>query len=837
MKFHTFALMERTTLFADILLPLPIKGTFTYRVPFQLNDIVKPGQRATVQFGKKKIYSGLIKKIHSTVPEYTPKYILHLLDDEPVVNEIQFKFWEWISNYYLSTEGEVMNAALPSALKLASESKVLLSPSFELDKNLLDQHEFRLTEALLSKKTLAVGEISKLLGFANVLPLLKKMIDKKYLLMEEELKDGYKPKKEKYVSLHADFFEEENMQGLMEELSKRAHKQLELLMGFLRFSSYPEDEAFEMKQTELLTKTNTSPSILKTLVEKQVFVLEEKNISRFKSFSGEKSTSSIILSEHQEEAIKKIKGDFEKHNVVLLHGLTSSGKTEIYIKLIEEVLNEGKQVLFLLPEIALTTHIIHRLQKYFGNKIGVYHSRYNNNERAEVWRNIAKIDDGSDQSPFKIILGPRSAMFLPFSNLGLIIVDEEHDQSYKQFDPAPRYNARDASIYLAHLHGAKVLLGTATPSIESYFNAESGKYGFAQLSERYGGVQMPEVMVVDMKSEFVRKTIKSNFSSVLLSKINKALLENHQVILFQNRRGFSLRLECKQCNWVPQCKNCDVTLTYHKHSELLKCHYCGFSTTVPSECKDCGSHDLRMVGFGTEKVEEDLRLILPDAKIERMDLDSTRKKNAFQKLMSDFEDGKTDILTGTQMLTKGLDFNNVHVVGVLSTDNMLSFPDFRAHERTYQMLVQVSGRAGRKDKRGLVIFQSWKPDHPIIKNAVFNDYIGMYKSQLTERKNFRYPPYFRLINIKIKHKDFKVLNKAATVFGNILRSKFGDLVYGPEFPMVSRIKLYFIKQVLLKLPRNKSQADMKRVLLESLDEFRKLTSYKSVIVQFDVDPQ
>ena len=829
--------MERTTLFADILLPLPIRGTFTYRIPFQLNDIVKAGQRATVQFGKKKIYSGLIKNIHSKVPDYTPKYILHLLDDEPVVNQIQFKFWEWISKYYLSTEGEVMNAALPSALKLASESKVLLSPSFVADKNILDQHEFRLTEALLNKKTLAVGEISKLLGFVNVLPLLKKMIDKNYLLMEEELKDGYKPKKEKYISLNTDFFEEENMQGLMEELSKRAHKQLELLMGFLRFASYPEDEGFEIKQTELLAKTNASPSILKSLVEKQVFVVEAKSVSRFKSFSGEESISSIILSEHQQTAFQKIKTDFETHNVVLLHGLTSSGKTEIYIKLIEEVLNEGKQVLFLLPEIALTTHIIHRLQKYFGNQIGVYHSRYNNNERAEVWRNIARIDDNSDLSPFKIILGPRSAMFLPFSNLGLIIVDEEHDQSYKQFDPAPRYNARDASIYLAYLHSAKVLLGTATPSIESYFNAESGKYGFAQLNERYGGVQMPEVMVVNMKSEFARKTIKSNFSSVLLSKINKALLEKHQVILFQNRRGFSLRLECKQCNWVPQCKNCDVTLTYHKHSELLKCHYCGYSTTVPSECKDCGSHDLRMVGFGTEKVEEDLRMILPDAKIERMDLDSTRKKNAFQKLMSDFEDRKTDILTGTQMLTKGLDFDNVHVVGVLSTDNMLSFPDFRAHERTYQMLVQVSGRAGRKDKRGLVIFQSWKPDHPIIKNAVFNDYQGMYKSQLIERKNFRYPPYFRLINIKIKHKDFKVLNKAATVFGNILRSKFGDLVYGPEFPMVSRIKLYFIKQILLKLPRNKSQADMKRVLLVSLDEFRKLTAYKSVKVQFDVDPQ
>ena len=829
--------MERTTLFADILLPLPIKGTFTYRIPFEFNEFVKVGQRVAVQFGKKKIYSGLIKKLHTEVPEYTPKYILHLLDKEAVVNEIQFKFWQWISDYYLSTEGEVMNAALPSALKLASESKVLLSPDFVLDKNILDQYEYKLTEALLSKKRLAVGEISNLLGFPNVLPLLKKMIDKNYLLMEEELRDGYRAKKEKYISLNADYFEEANMQGLMEELSKRAHKQLELLMGFLRFSSYPENESFEIKQTELLQKTTASQAILKALIEKEVFNCEEKLISRFEKFSGEESVSDIILNELQEVALKKIKSDFKEQNVVLLHGVTSSGKTEVYIKLIEEVLSEGKQVLFLLPEIALTTHIIHRLQKYFGDKIGVYHSRYNRNERAEVWRNIAKIDKGENFSSFQIILGPRSAMFLPFSNLGLIIVDEEHDASYKQFDPAPRYNARDASIYLASLHGAKVVLGSATPSIETYYNAQNRKFGFAQLTERFGGMKMPEIMVVDMKGEMKRKTIKSNFSSVLLSKINKALNEKHQVILFQNRRGFSLRLECKQCNWVPQCKNCDVTLTYHKNSELLKCHYCGYSTSIPSTCKDCGSHDLRMMGFGTEKVEEDLSMLIPDAKIKRMDLDSTRKKNAFQRIIGDFEDGKTDILTGTQMVTKGLDFDNVHVVGVLSTDNMLSFPDFRAHERSFQMLTQVSGRAGRKGKRGLVVFQSWNPTHKIIKNVVFNDYEGMYKNQLKEREDFRYPPFYRLINIKIKHKDYKLLHKAADVFGNILRSKFGNLVYGPEFPMVSRIRLYFIKQVLLKLPRDKSQFAMKEVLLLSLEEFRKLAAYKSVIIQFDVDPQ
>jgi len=829
--------MERTTLFADILLPLPIKGTFTYRIPFELNEFVKVGQRVAVQFGRKKIYSGLIKNLHSIVPEYTPKYILHLLDEEPVVNSIQFKFWQWISNYYLSAEGDVMNAALPSAFKLASESKVLLAPGFVPDIDILDEHEYKLTEALISKKSLAVGEISNILGFPNVLPLLKKMIDKNYLLMEEELKGGYKPKKEKYVSLNIDFFEEENMQGLMEELSRRAHKQLELLMGFLRLSSYPDIENYEIKQSDLLQKTTASQAILKALVDKSVFCTEEKTISRFEQLEHEDDKSDFVLSEQQQVAFRSIKTNFEKYNVVLLHGVTSSGKTEIYIKLIEEVLEKGKQVLFLLPEIALTTQIIHRLKKYFGNRIGVYHSRYNRNERAEVWRNIAQLEDTENFNQFQIILGPRSAMFLPFSNLGLIIVDEEHDASYKQFDPAPRYNARDASIYLASLHGAKVVLGSATPSIESYYNAENGKFGFVQLLERYGGMKMPEIMVVDMKSEMKRKTLKSNFSSVLLNKINQALDDKHQVILFQNRRGFSLRLECKQCNWVPQCKNCDVTLTYHKNSELLKCHYCGYSTSIPSTCGDCGSHDLSMIGFGTEKVEEDLSLIIPNATIKRMDLDSTRKKNAFQQIISDFEDGKTDILTGTQMVTKGLDFDNVHVVGVLSTDNMLSFPDFRAHERSFQMMSQVSGRAGRKGRQGKVILQSWNPGHKIIKNVVFNDYDSMYKGQLLERNKFRYPPYYRLINIKIKHKDFKILNRAADVFGNILRSKFGNLIYGPEFPMVSRIRLYYIKQIMLKMARGRSQFEMKKILILSLDEFRKLAAYKSVIVQFDVDPQ
>jgi len=829
--------MDRITLFADILLPLPLKGTFTYRIPYKLNDFVMVGQRVIVQFGRKKIYSGLIKNLHSKVPDYQAKYILDILDDNAVVNDFQMKFWEWISKYYMSSLGEVMNAALPSSFKLASESKLILSPGFIVDFNILDEHEYKITEALLSKTKLSIGDISALLGFQNVLPVLKNMIDKKYLLMEEELKDSYKPKKVKYISLNHDYFEEENMEGLMNELSSRAHKQLELLMGFITASAYPSNPTFEIKQDDLLTKTKSSSAILKALADKEVFNITEKNISRFKSYDITEKTSGIILSDKQTECFDTIKKEFESKNVVLLHGVTSSGKTEIYIKLIEEVISKGKQVLYLLPEIALTTHVINRLRKYFGKKIGVYHSRYNPNERAEVWRNFANIDEGDNFDKYDIVLGPRSAMFLPFSKLGLIVVDEEHDSSYKQFDPAPRYNARDASVYLASLHDAKVILGSATPCIESYFNAKSGKYGFAELMERYRGIEMPKITVVDMKNEARRKTLQSNFSSVLLKNVDTALKEKRQVIIFQNRRGFSLRIECKQCNWIPQCKNCDVTLTYHKNSELIKCHYCGYSTSIPSSCHDCGSHELSMMGFGTEKVEEEIDLMFPDAKVSRMDLDSTRKKNSFQKIMTDFEEGKTDILTGTQMLTKGLDFDNVNVVGVLSTDNMLSFPDFRANERSFQMISQVSGRAGRKGRQGKVILQSWNPEHKIIKNIVFNDFMSMYTGELKEREKFRYPPYYRLINIKVKHKDFKVLNNAADVFGNILRSKFGNMVYGPEFPMVSRIRLFYIKQLLIKLPRNKSQFEMKSIILESLEEFRKLAAYKSVLVNFDVDPQ
>ncbi len=828
--------MDRVTLFADVLLPLPVKGVFTYRIPFELNEYVQVGQRVAVQFGRKKVYSGLVKEIHQKVPEYVPKYILHLLDEQVLVHPIQFRFWEWLASYYLCTEGEVMHAALPAAFKLASESKLVLMENFSPDEAILDENEYQIIEALVEHQKLSLDEISKKVSFAKVLPIVRNMIDKRYIVMEEELHERYKVKTEKYVSLAEDFQDEEAIRILMDTLGKRAHKQLELLMGFLSLSGGSFDSETELKRSLLLKKTNSNPAVLKTLVDKGVFQVVEHGISRFAESQDQQELKDFKLSPHQQEAYAKILADFEQKQVVLLHGVTSGGKTEIYIKLIEKVIAEGKQVLYLLPEIALTTQIIGRLQQYFGDEVGIYHSRYNTHERAEVWTNVAATEETSLRKKFNIILGPRSAVFLPFTKLGLVIVDEEHDASYKQFDPGPRYNARDAAIYLAGMHQAKVVLGSATPAIETYYNAQEGKYGLASLVERYGGVQMPKIEVVDMREQVRRRQLKAHFSSVLMDQLSTALDKKHQAILFQNRRGFSLRIECEQCQWVPQCKNCDVTLTYHKGSELLKCHYCGFSLGIPSGCSECGSHSLKMKGFGTEKVEEELKLLLPEARIDRMDLDATRSKNAFQRIISDFEEGKTDILIGTQMVTKGLDFDNVHVVGVLSADNMLSYPDFRSNERSYQLMAQVSGRAGRKKKQGKVIIQSYQPEHPIIKQVVDNDYLTMYHQELSGREKFHYPPFYRLIIIRMKHKDPKLLHEAAAAMGMDLKARFGKRIQGPEYPLVSRIRSLYIKQITLKTPRSAHHAKTKELLMSALDEFRKTRRFKSVMVQFDVDP-
>ncbi|MBN2639224.1 MAG: primosomal protein N' [Bacteroidales bacterium] len=828
--------MDRITLFAEVLLPLPVPGTFTYRIPFELNEAVQIGQRVSVQFGSRKVYAGLILELHQKPPKTVPKYIISLLDERPVVYRNQIKFWSWIAEYYMSTLGEVMAVALPSAFKLSSESKVVLAPEFEPDVETLSESEFRITEALLEREKLTISEISDIVGFQKVHPLLKNMIERHLIYMEEELKETYSRKKEKKISLSEQYNSDDQLQILMDELGKRAHKQLEVLIAFISLAGFSKENRKTVRKDEIKKKVVNAASAISTLVEKGILLETEQVISRFEA-NEPQAEEKIMLSDAQQTAFSELNEKMEKHQVNLLHGVTSSGKTELYIKLIEDVLKEGKQVLYLLPEIALTTQIIQRLRKYFGDAVGVYHSRYNQNERAEVWENVAGIQQKGVHEPYKIILGPRSALFLPFDNLGLIIVDEEHDPSYKQYDPSPRYNARDAAIYLATLHEAKVVLGSATPALETYFNVQTGKYGLVTLKERYGGIQMPEIMVVNMKEEKRRRMSQSHFSSVLLNHLHQTLEEKHQAILFQNRRGFSLRIECDQCNWVPQCKYCDVTMTYHKKQDLLKCHYCGYSRPVPPICEQCESPNLVMKGFGTEKVEEELSMLIPEAKIERMDLDTTRSKNAFQKIFTDFEEGKTDILTGTQMVTKGLDFDKVQIVGILSADNMLSFPDFRSHERSFQLMEQVSGRAGRKNRQGKVIIQSWQPSHPIIRDVVDHDYHRMYVRELAERQKFRYPPYYRLVLVRLKHKKYEILNEAADVLAKDMRAQFGKRVYGPEYPMVSRVKNWYIKQILLKIPRDHHLNAEKQNLKQVIDRFKGLSKFKSVRVQLDVDPQ
>lgn len=829
--------MERITLFADVLLPLPIPGYFTYRIPFELNEKVASGQRVVVQFGRRKVYTALIRNVHQKPPKHTPKYILSILDEEPIVNHIQFELWEWIANYYLSTIGEVMNAALPQGLKLVSESGVVLHPEFEVDQEVLTENEYLITEALINRKKISITEVSKITGLQKTIPLIKTMMDKKILLIEEELSGEYKPKLETFVSLNPEYLDDDlKLREAFDDLNKRAFKQLQVLMSLVNLTQNGATKSEDIALSILLKSVDATHAQVEALVKKGILLKSQKISSRLSFINASKEISSIELSEHQADALHQLRESFIEKEVALLHGVTSSGKTEIYIKLIEEALEKGKQVLYLLPEIALTTQIINRLQKYFGDKIGVYHSKYNKNEKVEIWNKVLN-QNAKTENPYQIILGPRSALFLPYKNLGLIIVDEEHDNSYKQYDPAPRYNARDSAIYLASIHGAKTLLGTATPSIETYYNASQSKYGFIELKVRFGNIQLPEILVADIKKESRRKSMQSHFSSFLLKHVEEALENQEQVILFQNRRGFSLRLECDTCNWIPECINCDVTLTYHKNSNHLRCHYCGYSTVIPAKCPSCNNPKILMKGFGTEKIEEELARIYPASRVARMDLDTTRSKYAYQRIIHDFENRKIDILVGTQMVTKGLDFDNVSVVGILNADNLISYPDFRSPERSYQLMAQVSGRAGRKNKRGKVIIQTYNPYHTIIRNVIDNDYLKTYKEIILDRINFHYPPFYRLIEIRLKHKDYRILNPVTDELAQILKAKFGSRILGPEYPIVSRIKNLYIKNILLKIERDISLKKVKEELMAILDQFRKPTISKGVYIIIDVDPQ
>lgn len=845
--------MSRTTYFVDVILPLAVPNLYTYRVPFEWNESIAIGKRVVVQFGRGKLYSALVRRIHENPPkQYVAKYIDSILDDSPIVNQKQFELWDWMSSYYMCTIGEVMIAALPGGLRLSSETKILLNQNYkeQSDKIDLSDKEYLIVDALEIRQVLTLTDISGIIEQKIVYPIIKSLIEKGVVVLQEELKEKFKPKIESYVRI-TDFADnEENLKTIFDALEKKAPKQLDVVMAYVTLSKRYSKERVEVKKSDILKMVDGAEAALKSLVKKNTFEMYEREVGRLASFENENKISK--LNEEQQKVLESINNQYSSENkdVVLLHGVTSSGKTEIYVKLIEQAIAEGKQVLYLLPEIALTTQIINRLRKYFGEQVGVYHSKFNENERVEIWNGVLgskfKIQGSKEEenkttlnfklSNFKLIIGARSALFLPFSNLGLVIVDEEHDTSFKQYDPAPRYNARDAAIYLAHIHKAKTLLGSATPSLESYFNAQEGKYGFAEMTKRFGGIQMPEILIADVKEATRKKMMKSHFSPLLLDTVTLALEKKEQVILFQNRRGFAPQLECNMCAWVPQCTNCDVSLTYHKLSNQLRCHYCGYSIKPPSKCAACGDTDLKMKGFGTEKIEEELSIFYPKARIARMDLDTTRSKFAHQHIIQDFEEGNIDILVGTQMVTKGLDFDNVSMVGILNADSMLNFPDFRSFERSYQLMAQVSGRAGRKNKRGKVIIQSQNPEHSIIQEVIANDFLSMYTNQLLDRKNFNYPPYFRLIEITVIHKDVDMVNASAKFLADALKKHFAKRVLGPEFPLVSRIRNLYHKNILLKIERESSVVQAKKVLTELLVKFKSTSDYKSVRVNIDVDP-
>lgn len=813
--------------FINVILPIPLEKSFTYSITEEEAALLQPGMRVAVPFGKSKIYTGLVQSIHNNPPEvYEAKEIHELLDDYPIVNLTQLKHWEWIASYYMCTLGEVVRSALPSAFLLESETLVLRNTEYEIDENELLDDEFLVFEALQHQSILKVQEVSAIIERKNVLPILQRLLEKKVIVIKEEVYEQYKPKLVRYVKLGTEHTTDEKLEELLKSLT-RAPKQSQVVLSLFQLQGKSQNP---IKVSELEASSNTSKAVIKSLVDKGI--LEEYFIKTDRvSYDGDPDNSDTKdLNEYQEVALVDIKSSFDEGKVTLLKGVTSSGKTEVYVKLIEECLEKGLQALYLLPEIALTTQLIGRLQEYFGERIAIYHSKYNVQERVEVWQNVLQ-----SKPKAQLVIGARSAMYLPFSRLGLVIVDEEHESSFKQFDPAPRYHARDATIVLGHLHKANILLGSATPSVESYYNVQTGKYGYAEITRRYGNVLMPEMELVDIKDASRKRKMKGHFSERLFMEMEETLKEGAQIILFQNRRGFAPLMECLTCGHTPQCPNCDVSLTYHQYRNQLRCHYCGHHTALPEICFACGSPDLDTKGFGTEQIEKEVSGLFPEAKVGRMDLDTTRGKHGYEKIITAFEQQELDILVGTQMLTKGLDFRNVNLVGVMNADSLLNFPDYRAHERTYQLLTQVSGRAGRTKKRGRVIIQTYNPYHQILKQVTTSDYEGMYTEQLYEREQFKYPPVNRIIKVTFKHKNYMVLNEAADWFAGALRTNFGGTVLGPEYPPVARIRNQYLKHIVIKVRKVHSLAQTKANIRRIEKSFKAVAMYRSVRVIYNVD--
>lgn len=818
--------------FIDVILPIPLTKTFVYQVSEREADFLEKGMRVAVPFGKSKIYTALVYAIHQNAPTtYKAKEIDQILDRSAVVSARQLEFWEWIASYYMCSLGEVFKAAIPSALLLESETIILPNKNFQWQgEEFFSDQESLVYEALQHQSSLKIQEVSDIIDRKNVLPILKALIEKQVIQLKEEVYETYKPKLVKYVKMHQDYNSDQALSSLLDTLS-RAKKQREVVLKLFSMEAVTQ-KPIQVKELE--TESKVSSAVVKSLIDKGVLEVYHLQTDRVQ-YDGQEAVESKTLNEYQSTALTQIKGQFQEKDVVLLHGVTSSGKTEVYVKLIEQVIQKGQQVLYLLPEIALTTQLIKRLQQYFGEKVSVYHSKYSNNERVEVWNNILKSDDKA-----QIVLGARSAVLLPFSNLGLIVVDEEHEQSFKQFDPAPRYHARDAAVVLGKLHQAKVLMGTATPSIESYFNTQNKKYGLVEINRRFAGVLMPDIELTDIKEKHRKKRMKGHFSDRLIEAIADALELGEQVILFQNRRGYAPILECQECGNSPQCPNCDVSLTYHHYRDQLRCHYCGHAMAMQQSCIACGSSELSTKGFGTEQIAHELADLFPEAKVGRMDSDTTRGKYSYEKLLSSFERLEIDILVGTQMLTKGLDFRKVSLVGVMNADNLLNFPDFRAHERSFQLIQQVSGRAGRTQKRGKVIVQTYNPYHQILQQASMNDFQAMYTDQINERYQFKYPPFIRLIKLVFRHRDFSKVNEASDWYVQSLKTVFkgsGTEILGPIFPAVARIRNEYHKHIIIKIPAHQSLPKSKRAILKIDKSFQAIPAYRSVRIVYNVDAQ
>jgi primosomal protein N' (replication factor Y) len=817
--------------YADVILPLPLENSYTYSIPADLEKSVVPGCRVLVHFGKRKYYTGIVMLVHERSPDsgFEIKEIYALLDATPILRRPQLRFWQWIASYYLCKLGDVYKAAVPSGLKLESETLVEWNESFEADAP-LRRNEQSVADAFDAKSKLSISELEKKTGLRNVVSAITSLMARGAVKINEEVKRGFTPKMQTFIRLAACYHDESTLQDVFSTL-KRAPKQEALLLNYLD-SSHALNPllAQELSKKELISKSNANASLLDILIKRGILESYEKEVGRLQ-VSVCRLQALTPLTAEQKKAYREIHDAFKTKDVCLLHGVTSSGKTEIYTYLIDEALKQGRQVLYLLPEIAITTQITERLARLFGDKLLVYHSKFSDNERVEVWNKLLY-----ERTP-RLVLGVRSSLFLPFNDLGLIIVDEEHENTYKQQEPAPRYHARNAAIMLATMHGGKTLLGSATPSIDSYYNATTGKYGLVELTARFGECLAPEIIPVDIRELKRKKIMKDTLFSPLLSRqIQTALEKGEQSILFQNRRGFAPMIECKECGWAPRCMNCDVSLTYHKHHARLECHYCGYRESLPAQCPQCQSTALKMMGFGTEKIEDEVASLFPSAKVERLDFDSAKTRNAYERIISDFEKGKTNILIGTQMLSKGLDFANVGVVGILNADSLMNYPDFRAHERAFQLIIQVSGRAGRRDKRGVVVLQTSQPEHPIIRMVQQFAYKEMVSLQLSERSLFHYPPYYRLIVVVLRSRNEATLEEMSALHANTLRTRLGERVLGPVIPPVTRVQTFHVRKILLKIEATAAIAPVREIIESIHAAMQRYLPFKQLLVHYDVDP-